>query len=123
MIVMGITGGIASGKSTIARMIAQRGITDIDADALVHQLMKTEKIITRIGTMFPAAVKNGTIDRAVLGAIVAKDEVSLGVLEKILHPAVREAELAALKQALRQKRRAVILDIPLLFESGAESLC
>ncbi|MBN8544030.1 MAG: dephospho-CoA kinase [Alphaproteobacteria bacterium] len=123
MIVIGITGGIASGKSTIARMMAQRGITHVDADVLVHGLMKTPSVISEIAQIFPSAIKNGAVDRSALGAIVAKDKAALIALEMVLHPAVREAELAALKQSVRQNRRAVILDIPLLFESGAEALC
>lgn len=123
MIVIGLTGGIASGKSTIARMMARRGIVNIDADALVHALMKRPCIASDIGKFFPAAIKNNIIDRAALGVIVGKDKAALSRLESILHPAVRNAELAALKQALRQKRKAVILDIPLLFETGAQSLC
>jgi dephospho-CoA kinase len=123
MIVIGITGGIASGKSTIARMIARRGIAHIDADALVHKLMKQPDIVAALHKSFPKAVQHGVVDRKALGEDVGKNKATLAALEDILHPAVHKAEIAALKQSLRQHRKAILLDIPLLFESGAEMLC
>jgi len=124
MIVIGITGGIASGKSTIARMLAQRGIEHINADALVHELLvKDKKTLASLAKIFPKAVHDNHIDRKILGEIVGKDEVALQKLEGILHPQVREAEIRAIRKALYHRRRAVVLDIPLLFESGADALC
>ena len=124
MMVIGITGGIASGKSTIAKMLAQRGIQHINADALVHELLlKDKKTLASLAKIFPKAVHNNTIDRKVLGEIVGKDEAALQKLEDILHPEVRAAEIRAIKKAIYHRRRAVLLDIPLLFESGADALC
>jgi dephospho-CoA kinase len=124
MMVIGITGGIASGKSTVARMMARRGVLHIDADAVVHALMQHDKAtIAAVAAAFPKAIHNGKIDRKALGALIGKDAVALQTLEDILHPRVREAEIAAIRRATRQRRKAVILDIPLLFESGAEALC
>lgn len=123
MIVIGITGGIASGKSTIARMMAGRGITHVDADALVHDLMRDKNVIEALTERFPKAVKDGAIDRKQLGEIVGKDKSALEALEGILHPKVRDAEIAAIKKAIQHRRKAIVLDIPLLFESGADSLC
>jgi len=124
MMVIGITGGIASGKSTIARMIARRGIPHIDADKLVHQLLAHDKeVIAEIGKLFSGSVKNLQVDRKALGASIAGDAAKLKRLEQVLHPRVREAEEAAILLAARQRRRAILLDIPLLFETGGEELC
>ena len=84
MMVIGITGGIASGKTTIARMLAQRGIEHINADALVHELLlKDKKTLASLAKIFPKAVHNNTIDRKVLGEIVGKDEAALQKLTEI----------------------------------------
>jgi dephospho-CoA kinase len=122
--VIGITGGIASGKSTIARMIAKRGILHLDADKLVHRLLASDReTIAEIKKTFPSAVKKDSVDRKALGAAVAGDAAKLKRLEQILHPRVRHAEEQAILLAARQRRRAVLLDIPLMFETGAEILC
>ena len=122
--VIGITGGIASGKSTIARMIARRGIPHLDADKLVHRLLAKDKpTIAAIDKQFPGTVKNGTVDRKALGAAIADRPAKLKQLEQLLHPLVRAAEEEAILLAGRQRRRAILLDIPLLFETGAEVLC
>lgn len=124
MIVIGITGGIASGKSTVARMIARRGIAHIDADMLVHELMRNDKkTLAALAQHFPASVKKNIVDRAALGEIVGHDEKALTTLESLLHPRVREAEIHAIRRAVAARRKAVLLDIPLLFESGADALC
>ena len=124
MIVIGITGGIASGKSTIARMIARHGIPHIDADKLVHELFATDRnVIAEIAAAFPGSVVDGVVDRRALGAAIAGEPARLKLLEQILHPHVRAGEEAAILLATRQRRRAILLDIPLLFETGAEELC
>lgn len=123
MIVIGITGGIASGKSTIARMFAQAGFVHVDADALVHELMQEPQVVDVLSDGFPSAIIAGKVDRKRLGEIVGADAYALRALEEILHPLVRDAELAAIAHAAHEGRRGVILDIPLLFESGAEALC
>ena len=124
MIVIGITGGIASGKSTIARMIARRGIEHLDADKMVHRLLATDaETIAAIGAAFAGTVKRGRVDRKALGAAVAGDATKLHRLEQILHPRVRATEEEAILRAARQRRRAILLDIPLLFETGADVLC
>ncbi len=122
--VIGITGGIASGKSTLARMLARRGMLHVDADKLVHQLLATHKpMIDAIGRVFPGTVQGGQVDRQALGAALADDPAKLHRLEQLLHPAVRLAEERAIRQATRQRRRAVLLDVPLLFETGTDHLC
>ena len=124
MIVIGITGGMASGKSTVARMFAGRGIFHIDADQLVHHLMRHDRA-TRlaIAEAFPNAVKDERIDRAVLADTISKHPEKLKLLEQILHPRVRDLEVNAIHHARRRHARALILDIPLLFETDAHALC
>ena len=122
--VIGVTGGIASGKSTVARMIARDTFPQLDADQLVHHLMATDgETIRAIGDAFPAAVVNGMISRAELSKYIALDSNNISVLESIIHPRVRAAEERAIDEARVAGKKAVVLDIPLLFESGAETLC
>lgn len=123
MIVLGITGGIASGKSTIARMIARRGIAHIDADKLVHRLFENPAVAAEVERSFPGSAAGGTVDRRALGASIAGDPAKLKRLEQLLHPLVRRAEEEAILLAARQRRRAILLDVPLLFETGADALC
>lgn len=123
MMVIGITGGIASGKSTIARIMAEHGFPHLDADHLVHELMRRPDIAEKIAVEFPGTVHQGIVNRKALGLEVAKHSLELARLEAILHPAVRAVEEAAIQQARAEGKRAVILDIPLLFETGAEKIC
>ena len=115
---------MASGKSTVARMIARERYPYLDADALVHELMATDaETIGAIGAAFPSAIVGGTVSRAELSALIAQGVDVVPELERILHPLVRRAETRAIALAGEQGHAAVILDIPLLFETGAEELC
>ena len=121
-LVIGITGGMASGKSTLARMFAGRGIRHIDADKIV--LMRTDRgTIDALAEAFPQAVEKNAINRAALAAIISQHPDTLATLERILHPRVRAAEAAAIERAQRHRVRALVLDIPLLFETDAHALC
>lgn len=123
-LVIGITGGMASGKSTAARMAKQPGILLFNADDAVHYLFnKNRACIAAIAAHFPAVDKKGVIDRAALSAAITKDAAALLTLENIVHPFVRQMENQLINKAVRHRLRAVILDIPLLFETGAEALC
>ena len=123
-IVIGVTGGMASGKSTIARMLSGRGIAHVDADKLVHQLLQHDRATgAEIAAAFPATKKGHAIDRAALANHITKHPESLAVLEAILHPRVRAMEEEAIAIARRNGLRALVLDIPLLFETDADSLC
>ncbi len=122
--VIGVTGGMASGKSTVARMIARDRFEHLDADALVHHLMATDsETIAAIGEAFPGALVNHMISRAELSKYVAQDIANIATLESILHPRVRQAEERAIDEAKVARKKAVVLDIPLLFETGVEKLC
>lgn len=124
MKIIGVTGGMASGKSTIARMIAGDCFPHLDADALVHQLMATDaSTIAAIAQAIPASVVDGTVSRAQLSAAIAQDPRHISTLESILHPRVRAAEERAITNARAEGKAALILDIPLLFETGADVLC
>lgn len=118
MIVLGLTGSIGMGKSTTAAMFAEQGVPVHDADATVHSLYANEAV-RPVGEVFPDAIRDGKVDRARLSAIVLDDPAALRKLESIVHPLVRAAE-----QAFLDKHRAagvplVVLDIPLLFETGS----
>lgn len=124
MIVFGLTGSIGMGKSTAARQLRRLGLPVHDADAAVHRLMaKGGAAVPAIAAAFPMAVRNGVVDRKALGARVFHDRPALRRLEGILHPLVRREERRFLARARRQRRRAVVLDIPLLFETGGVRRC
>lgn len=120
MVVIGLTGGIASGKSTVSRMLLELGAPVIDADAIVHQLQAPGAPVTQaIGREFGPEVlrPDGSLDREALGRIVFADPARRKALEAIVHPAVRERMWAEVAEYRQQGRPAVVLDVPLLIES------
>jgi dephospho-CoA kinase len=122
MMMLGLTGGIGMGKSTVAAMFAEHGIPSFNADAAVHRLQaKDGAAIPAIDAAFPGVVHDGMLDRAALRALVLGDDAQMKKLEAIMHPLVRGVQSGFMEQARQEGRRAVLLDIPLLFESGAES--
>ncbi len=121
MLVIGLTGGIGMGKSTVAKMFATLGIRAFNADDAVHALQAPNgKAIPAIAIAFPGTVQNGVLNRAALRNIVLSDPAALKRLEKIMHPLVRRMQKQFKASATRQQRRAILLDIPLLFESRGE---
>ena len=124
MIVLGLTGSVGMGKSTAARAFRHLGIPVHDADRAVHRLLgRGGKARTAVEAAFPGVLKQGVIDRQALGRRVFGEPAALKRLEAILHPLVREAERRFIARARRQRRRLVVLDIPLLYETGGESRC
>lgn len=124
MILIGLTGGIGMGKSTAARLLRGMGFPVHEADRAVHMLLrKGGKGVKPVAKLFPESVRRGRIDRKILGRLVFGHPQKLKQLENILHPLVRAAEEEFLRKARRKKARAVILEIPLLFETGAEKRC
>ncbi len=120
MMVIGLTGGIGMGKSTVAGMFAARGVPGFNADTAVHELQaKNGEAIPAIDAAFPGVVHDGVLDRAALRALVLADREKMKLLEGIMHPLVRARQAVFMEQARAAGRRAVLLDIPLLFESGA----
>jgi len=121
MIVLGLTGGIGMGKSTVAAMFAARGIPAFNADDAVHALQAPNgAAISAIAEAFPGTVTDGVLDRAKLRAQVLTDNAAMKRLEGIMHPLVRQIQAAFTAEAVQAGRRAVLLDIPLLFETGGE---
>jgi dephospho-CoA kinase len=118
MIRLGLTGSIGMGKSTTADFFRARGVPVHDADATVHALYRGPAV-GPIEAAFPGTTVDGAVDRARLGARVLGDEAAVKRLEAIVHPLVRAAEIAFLAAARAAGRRIVVLDIPLLFETGA----
>jgi dephospho-CoA kinase len=119
MFVIGLTGSIAMGKSTTARLFAEEGVPVHDADAAVHKLYAGEAA-GLIEAVFPGSTQDGAVDRVKLGAQVLGDPAALQRLEAIVHPLVREAEQDFLREAETAGAKVVVLDIPLLFETGGE---
>lgn len=124
MVILGLTGSIAMGKSTAAAHLRRLGLPVHDADAAVHRLLAEDpETIREVRRAFPKTVKAGRVDRRALGARVFGDPAALRRLESILHPRVRRAELRFLHRQARRGATMVVLDIPLLFETGGEARC
>jgi dephospho-CoA kinase len=119
MIVLGLTGSIGMGKSTTSAMFRELGVPVHDADETVHRLYGgvAAPLIER---RFPGTVVAGVVDRGRLAAAVLDDPDALRSLESIIHPLVQAEEQAFLKRQGEEGRPLVVLDIPLLFEVGAE---
>ncbi len=119
MLILGLTGGIGMGKSTVAAMFAEEGAAVFDADRAVHALY-AGAAASLVEAAFPGTTHGGTVDRGELAARVVGNRAALMRLEAIVHPLVRAAEDAFRAAAARAGRRVAVLDIPLLFETGAE---
>jgi dephospho-CoA kinase len=119
MFVIGLTGSIAMGKSTTARLFAEEGVPVHDADAAVHRLYEGAAVAP-IEAAFPGVTKDGKVDRTALGQRVAGDKDALRRLEQIVHPLVRGTETEFLRKAEASGAKVVVLDIPLLFETGGD---
>ena len=120
MIVLGLTGSIGTGKSTTAAMFHDLGVPVHDADATVHDLYRREAVAP-VKARFPQAVRDGAIDRKALSAILAQSPERFGELEAIIHPLVRAREMAFLEAERQNGSALVLLDIPLLYETGGEA--
>jgi dephospho-CoA kinase len=119
MKVIGLTGSIGMGKSTAAALLRQLGVPVHEADAAVHRLMGRGGVaVAAVAAAFPGVVKDGAVDRRLLGARVFGDDQAMARLEAILHPLVRAESARFLKRARQRGARVAVLDIPLLFESG-----
>jgi dephospho-CoA kinase len=124
MILVGLTGGIGSGKSTVSALLAHRGAVVIDADAIVHELQAPgQPVYDAIVEEFGSEVvgDDGALDRAALAGIVFGDSERLAVLNGLVHPAVG-AEIAHRMAEQADGDRVVILDVPLLVESGRDDM-
>lgn len=125
MILLGLTGGIGSGKSTVSALLAERGAVIIDADAIVRDLQAPgSPLLGELETEFGSGIiaADGSLDRAALAAEAFADKDKLERLNKIVHPAVGR-EMARRLDELRETDRVVVLDIPLLVENPRKGLC
>jgi dephospho-CoA kinase len=120
MFVLGLTGSIGMGKSTTARFFAEAGVPVHDADAAVHRLYEGTAV-PAIEAAFPGTTENGKVDRDKLGSRVFGDAAALARLEAIVHPLVRAAEAKFLADAEAAGAEVAVVDIPLLFETGADT--
>jgi dephospho-CoA kinase len=119
MKIVGLTGGIGMGKSTAAAAFRREGVPVFDADATVHRLQARHgRAVPLIARAFPGTVGDGVLDRAALRAVVLSDRAELRRLEQILHPLVRAEQRRFLARARGGGAPLVVLDIPLLFETG-----
>lgn len=119
MIVAGLTGSIGMGKSTTAQMFRDEGIPVYDADATVHALYENEAV-SLIEAEFPGTTNEGGVDRRLLGEQVIGKPDRLKTLEAIIHPLVREKEIKFRELQKQAGAELIILDIPLLFETGGD---
>lgn len=121
---IGLTGGIASGKSTVARRLVEHGAVHIDADQLARQAVEPgTPALERIRREFGEAVirTDGSLDREKLGSIVFNDDAARAMLNSIVHPAVHELRRSMVEQIERERPNAVVVyDVPLLVEAAAE---
>jgi len=121
MIVIGLTGSIGMGKSTTAAMFAAEGAPVYDADAEVHVLQGPGgAAVIPIEAAFPGVVKNGVVDRTALGGRVLGDPAAIKRLEAIVHPLLGAGRAGFFERATASGAPMVVLDIPLLFETGGE---
>jgi len=122
MLVLGLTGGIAMGKSHAARLFRAHGVPVFDSDAAVHRLLQPGgAAVASVIAAFPGTLDGrGGIDRKALGARVFGDAQALVRLEKILHPLVRQAQARFLARFTRQGAPLAVLDVPLLLETSGE---
>jgi dephospho-CoA kinase len=120
MFVLGLTGSIAMGKTTTARLFADAGVPVYDADAAVHRLYESEAA-PAIEAAFPGTTAQGRVDRSKLSQRVVGDASALRFLEAIVHPLVRNEEKRFLAEAEAAGAQVAVLDIPLLFETGGDT--
>lgn len=118
--IIGLTGGIASGKSTVSALLHEKGYTIIDADLAARMVVEVgQPAYLAIVEAFGKGIlqENGQIDRAGLGAIIFNDQTKRNLLNGIVHPAVRSMMLSHKDEAVENGKQTIIMDIPLLFES------
>ncbi|MCC8935341.1 dephospho-CoA kinase [Bradyrhizobium sp. Arg68] len=119
MLILGLTGSIGMGKSTTAKLFVEAGVPLYDADAEVHRLYEGEAALA-IEAAFPGTTANGKVDRAKLSARVVHDAAAMKRLEQIVHPMLGASRQKFFADAEAAGAPVVVLDIPLLFETGGE---
>ena len=120
-IVLGLTGSIGMGKSTTARMFADRGVPVWDADAAVHGLYsKAGSGVPEIAQLAPTAIVDGAVDRGELKRLIADHPALLGQIEAVIHPLVQADREAFIASCRKNNDAVALVDVPLLFETGSD---
>jgi dephospho-CoA kinase len=119
MRILGLTGSIGMGKSTTAKLFMEAGVPVYDADAAVHKIYEGEAA-SAVEAAFPGTTVEGRVDRAKLSAKVVHDPAAIKQLEQIVHPMLGASRKRFLDEAERSGAPVVVMDIPLLFETGGE---
>lgn len=126
-VIIGLTGGIASGKSAVAELLERLGSKVIDADRISHEILENEKVKRQIREIWGEKVfDGGDVNRSLLARIVfdpADNREQLTRLEDITHPRIRSRILDEIESASDSRYTAIVLDVPLLFESGWDDVC
>ena len=121
MLLVGITGSIGMGKSTVAQMFKEHGYGVYNADDTVHYIYENDgEVIEKVERQFPGSTKNGAVNRLALRDILNKDPDKFRDLEQIVHPVTRKYQIIYIKKLIEEGKMGCVLDIPLLFETGGE---
>lgn len=120
MITVGLTGSIATGKTEVAKLFAAAGIPVFDSDVEVHALYAEKAVGELLGRTFPGVAVDGKIDRQRLGQVVLGSPQDLRKLESLIHPMIRKKQESFIAHWQEQRSPFVVLDIPLLYETGRE---
>lgn len=122
---LGLTGGIATGKTTVSQMLAQQGIPIIDGDQVAHQVLANNQSVQEQiqATFGKQLVQNGQVDRAALGKLVFGNQAALAQLNAITAPVIRETIMTEMAQAKAHQVPLIVLDLPLLYEQHYETVC
>ena len=121
MLLVGVTGSIGMGKSTVAQMFKDHGYGVYNADDTVHYIYENdEEVIEKVERQFPGSTKDGAVNRLALRDILNKDPDKFRDLEQIVHPVTRKYQIIYIKKLIEERKVGCVLDIPLLFETGGE---
>ena len=123
MIIVGISGLIATGKTTFSNLLKQHNIAVFDADMVARSLIEQERVNKLVSRLIPQSLTNNKLDRKKLSSLAFNNRYILQKLQKIIHPLVRKEMKIFLKRNFYLKQKIILLDIPLLFESGIDNIC
>ncbi len=118
MLILALTGSIATGKSTVLGMFKQENIVTISSDEIVHELYQKEAVAP-LKKLFPSAIKNNKVDRKTLSKLLVKTPSLLGELEKTIHPLVRQKQNEFIQKCKENNEKLIVIEIPLLFETNS----
>ena len=121
MLLVGVTGSIGMGKSTVSQMFKEHGYGVYNADDTVHYIYENDvEVIAKVESKFPGSTKDGVVDRLALRDMLNKEPEKFRDLEQIVHPVTRKYQIIYIKKLIEEGKIGCVLDIPLLFETGGE---